>query len=219
MMIIKKSKYFVKFIFKMEKDNIQNLLINVGRKIVREKGTEALTVRKLSEASGCSVGAIYNQFSNMENFIVVQNYMTLDDLFKRLEKVKETENAYADMNALLQTFVDYVIENKNLWYLLYIFHLRHHRVYSLFYMKKIVTIVGLIHKTLQKIVPNMERPERIVSSQVLWHTLFAFSSFLRACSLTFQSYFVLNPPDIAFRLCASKFLRYLATCSFVIPAY
>ena len=162
----------------MEKDNIQNLLINVGRKIVREKGTEALTVRKLSEASGCSVGAIYNQFSNMENFIVVQNYMTLDDLFKRLEKVKETENAYADMNALLQTFVDYVIENKNLWYLLYIFHLRHHRVYSLFYMKKIVTIVGLIHKTLQKIVPNMERPERIVSSQVLWLTLFALSSFL-----------------------------------------
>ena len=55
----------------MEKDNIQNLLIETGRKIIREKGTEALTVRKLSEASGCSVGAIYNQFTNMDNFIVI----------------------------------------------------------------------------------------------------------------------------------------------------
>ena len=36
----------------MEKDNIQNLLLETGRKIVQEKGTEALTVRKLSEASG-----------------------------------------------------------------------------------------------------------------------------------------------------------------------
>ena len=42
----------------MEKDNIQNLLLETGRKIVQEKGTDALTVRKLSEASGCSVGAI-----------------------------------------------------------------------------------------------------------------------------------------------------------------
>ena len=57
----------------MEKDNIQKLLIDIGRQIVREKGTEALTARKLSEASGCSVGAIYNQFSNMDNFVVIQN--------------------------------------------------------------------------------------------------------------------------------------------------
>lgn len=163
----------------MEKDNIQNLLLETGRQIVREKGTDALTVRKLSEASGCSVGAIYNQFLNMDNFIVIQNYMTLDELSNRLEKVKKTEDAFVDMNNFLQAFVDYVIENKNLWYMLHSFHLRNNNhTFSYFYLRKVVKITGLINKLLIQLVPNMERPERILSSQILWLSLFALSSFL-----------------------------------------
>lgn len=163
----------------MEKDNIQNLLLETGRKIVQEKGTEALTVRKLSEASGCSVGAIYNQFSNMDNFVVIQNYMTLDALAGCLEKVKKTGDAFADMNAFLHEFVNFVIENKNLWFMLHSFHLRNNnRTFSYFYLRKVVKITGLINKLLIQLVPNMERPERILSSQILWLTLFALSSFL-----------------------------------------
>ena len=168
-----------KFITEMEKDNIQNLLLETGRKIVQEKGTEALTVRKLSEASGCSVGAIYNQFSNMDNFVVIQNYMTLDALASRLEKVSVTDDAFVDMNAFLYEFVNFVIENKNLWFMLHSFHLRNNnRTFSYFYLRKVVKITGLINKLLIRLVPNMERPERILSSQILWLTLFALSSFL-----------------------------------------
>lgn len=163
----------------MEKGNIQNQLIRIGRKLVKENGVEALTVRKLSEASGCSVGAIYNQFSNMDNFIVVQNYMTLDELSKYLDKIPESANPYIDMNRFLQVFVDYVSDNANLWYLLYSFHLRRNeRTYSYFYLRKVVKIVGNINKLLQRMLPQMERPERILSAQVLWLNLFALSSFL-----------------------------------------
>ena len=163
----------------MEKDNIQNLLLETGRKIVQEKGTEAMTVRKLSEASGCLVGAIYNQFSNMDNFVVIQNYMTLDALAGCLEKVQKTGDAFADMNAFLHEFINFVIENKNLWFMLHSFHLRNNnRTFSYFYLRKVVKITGLINKLLMQLVPNMERPERILSSQILWLTLFALSSFL-----------------------------------------
>ena len=177
MQIIYKTQ--IRFITEMEKDNIQNLLLETGRKIVQEKGTEALTVRKLSEASGCSVGAIYNQFSNMDNFVVIQNYMTLDALAGCLEKVQKTGDAFADMNAFLHEFVNFVIENKNLWFMLHSFHLRNNnRTFSYFYLRKVVKITGLINKLLIQLVPNMERPERILSSQILWLTLFALSSFL-----------------------------------------
>ena len=173
----------------MEKDNIQNLLLETGRKIVQEKGTEALTVRKLSEASGCSVGAIYNQFSNMDNFVVIQNYMTLDALAGCLEKVQKTGDAFADMNAFLHEFVNFVIENKNLWFMLHSFHLRNNnRTFSYFYLRKVVKITGLINKLLIQLVPNMERPERILSSQILWLTLFALSSFLTKDILSLQTH-------------------------------
>ena len=44
------------------KDNVRRLLLDTGRRLVTEKGAEYLTARKLSEASGCSIGTIYNQF-------------------------------------------------------------------------------------------------------------------------------------------------------------
>ena len=163
----------------MEKENIQDLLIDIGRKIVREKGTEALTVRKLSEASGCSVGAIYNQFSNMDNFVIIQNFMTLKVLSETLEKVPETGDPFVDANALLQNFVDFVLKNKNLWFLLFNFHLTHpKREYSFYYLRVVVKILSHIKKILLQTVPEMERPECLLSSQVLWLSLFALSSFL-----------------------------------------
>ncbi len=163
----------------MEKDDIQKVLIDIGRQMVREKGTDALTVRKLSEASGCSVGAIYNQFSNMDNFIVIQNFMTLEALYNRLKDVSLSGEAFADTNALVQAFVDFVLENKNLWYLLFNFHLTHaDKIYSVYYLRKVVDIVHLLNGVVLQSVPKMERPEQMLSSQVLWLCLFALSSFL-----------------------------------------
>ena len=163
----------------MEKDNIQNLLIDIGRQIVREKGTEALTVRKLSEASGCSVGAIYNQFSNMDNFVVVQNFITLEALAQIITNVPETDAPFIDLNNILQKFVDYVNSNQNLWYLLFNFHLTHGKhVYSYYYLRQVVGILQRIRRVLECAVPQMERPEQMLSSQILWLSLFALSSFL-----------------------------------------
>ncbi|MBR6356492.1 MAG: TetR/AcrR family transcriptional regulator [Alphaproteobacteria bacterium] len=163
----------------MEKDNIQSLLIDIGRQMVREKGTEALTVRKLSDASGCSVGAIYNQFANMDNFTVLQNKITLAELAAYMCKEPETDDPFVDLNNILQRFVDYVCANKNLWYMLFNFHLTHGRYdYSFGYRREVQKILRCIRRVLERAVPEMERPEQLLSSQILWLSLFALSSFL-----------------------------------------
>ncbi|MBR1398767.1 MAG: TetR/AcrR family transcriptional regulator [Alphaproteobacteria bacterium] len=163
----------------MEKDNIQDWLVKTGRKMVQDNGPEALTVRKLAEASGCSVGMIYNQFANMENFILIQNFLTLDDLEKNFRKIEKTGNPYQDINVFLQTFVDFVISNKNLWSMLHNFHLNNNsRTFSFFYLRKVVQIVGNVGEMVRRIVPDMEIPERLLSAQILWLTLFSLSSFL-----------------------------------------
>lgn len=167
----------------MEKDNIQNQLIQIGRKIVKEKGAAALTARKLAEASNCSVGAIYSQFANMDNYILVQNYLTLDELSQRLITANKTGNPFNDINNLLQLFVDFIFENNNLWYMLYNFHLNNTRRFSFYYLRKVASLIKMVNTYMEKIVPNMEAPERLVSTQVLWLTLFSMSPFLTNESL------------------------------------
>lgn len=162
----------------MEKDNIQNQLIQIGRKIVSQKSVSALTARKLAEAANCSVGAIYNQFGNMDNYVLVQNYLTLDELSKKFGTLQKNENPFVDMNKFLQTFVDFVLENNNLWFMLYNFHLNNTKRFSFYYLRKVASLVKIVNAYIEKIVPNMETPERLVSAQVLWLTLFSMSAFL-----------------------------------------
>ena len=73
----------------MQKNNnkaeVRKLLLETGRRLVNEYGAEFLTARKLSEASGCSVGTIYNQFGNMDNFVMEQNIITINELSDKLK--------------------------------------------------------------------------------------------------------------------------------------
>ena len=115
----------------------------------------------------------------MDNFIVLQNYKTLEILAQRLEKVKRTDNPYVDMEQMLKCFVDYVESNKNLWFVLYDFYLKHSdRMYSVFYLRQLVRIVVVLKSLIRDAVPDIETPEQILSAQVLGITMFSLSSLL-----------------------------------------
>ena len=83
----------------MTKDNIREYLIAKGRGLVTAQGAAFLTARKLAEASGCSVGTIYNQFANMDNFIMAENLQTLDELAACLRKLQPDSSAYKTLCA------------------------------------------------------------------------------------------------------------------------
>ena len=167
----------------MAKDNIQENLIQTGRQIVEEKGVEFLTARKLSEASGYSVGTIYNQFTNMDNFILIQNYLTLDALYNRLKEVKN-DFAYDRLNDYVSVFVKFVMENSNFWFMVYKFHLNQsERSFSVTYLRRISKMVMLIKEAFKDLYPALNNVKRHACVQVLWITLFALSSLLTTNSL------------------------------------
>lgn len=168
----------------MGKDNIQENLVSKGRALIQEKGAEFLTARKLSEASGYSVGTIYNQFGNMDNFILIQNYLTLDALYNRLAKLRASGTAYQRLNLYAQEFIDFVLENKNLWFLVHNFHLHNNsRRFSKIYLRRVVEITQLVENAFKSLFPDIPLPERILSLQVLWLSLFSLSAFLTTDTL------------------------------------
>ena len=96
------------------KAEIRAWLLQVGRKLAAEKGAAFLTARKLSEASGCSVGTIYNQFGNMDNFVLEQNVVTLDELGRVLDEVLPGSDFYRRLNRCDDAYMDSIVNHKNL---------------------------------------------------------------------------------------------------------
>lgn len=161
------------------KKDIYNTLVLEGRKLVVEKGPDYLTARKLSEASGYSVGTIYNQFFNMDNYVIVQNMLTLDDIYSKLHHVQKNGNSYDNLNSCIDAFIQFIYKNSNLWFLLYEFHLkkREERLPEE-YARKIISVMRVLFSDFSKINPRIHIKERKVLRKVLWLALFSMSPFL-----------------------------------------
>lgn len=161
------------------KDKIHETLIIKGRDLVRRKGAEFLTARKLSEATGYSVGTIYNQFANMDKFIMEQNMLTLDELYLVLKKLLPDTNPYKNLNRYIDAFVAFVLSQPNLWFLLYNFHIcSKYENFPPIYLRKLLCLTNLWRKEFNAVFAELSPAERKVSLQVLWLSMFSLSSFL-----------------------------------------
>lgn len=161
------------------KEEIRIDLIVKSRELLKTKGLEFLTARKLAEYSGYSVGTIYNQFKSMDTLVMWENCQTLDELFECLKTAEMSSDAYINLNRLLEKFVDFVMMNKNLWFTLYNFHFKAvQNDFEIFYLRRIIKIVRLLEHNLHKLFVNVSANERKVSSEVLFITIFALSSLL-----------------------------------------
>jgi AcrR family transcriptional regulator len=161
------------------KEEIRVDLIIKAREILKEKGIDFLTARKLSDYSGYSVGTIYNQFKSMDNLVMWENCLTLDELEGCLKTAEMTSDAYRNLNRLIDKFVDFVLDNKSLWFVLYNFHFKEVMdKYAVFYLRRILKIVQLLEGNLCKLFTKVSGKERKVSTEVLFITLFALSSLL-----------------------------------------
>ncbi len=160
-----------------KKENIRELLLQTAQSLVEEKGADYLTARKLSEASGCSVGTIYNQFSSMDELFSALNIATLADLQTAMKRVAVGRNAYKNLNAWLDSFVSFVLANPNRWFLLYNYHLRSGHL-SAKYRQQIICVTKLWQKSFDAVYAHLNIRKRRLARQVLWLSLFALSSFL-----------------------------------------
>ena len=162
-------------------DEVRKTLLRAGRRLVVEKGAEYLTARKLAEASNSSVGTIYNAFSTMENFIAAENLQTLSELYEALVTIIPEANPFNTINRYADVFSAFVVNNRNLWILLYREHLFNGaQPLPAPYRKIICRFEKLLDRQIAQMFGSLTRGERRVALQVLGVSLFALSGFLTA---------------------------------------
>lgn len=170
------------------REDIHRKLIDAGRQLVVDKGSEFLTARKLSEASGCSIGTIYNQFSSMDVFVAEQNEITLRELAEKLYVAKYKNDSYYNLNVMIEVFTEFVSNNRELWMLLYNFHLNK-KDYNLpmSYKRRLFKLFGLSTDNFGKLFPKLSRGCCKTMKNVLESGLFGLSALLAAGSVDVQS--------------------------------
>ncbi len=168
----------------MLKDNVYEKLIEAGKSLVQTKGADYLTARKLSAATGFSVGTIYNQFENMDAFLLELNINTLKELKQQLQNVVIGTDPYVNLNLYVDAFVNFVLKNKGLWFVLYNFHVTtNSKKLTKKYLRQMMEVVNFWKTSFNKAYEKMPQKEKKLSLQVLWLSIFSLSSYLTTQTL------------------------------------
>ncbi|MEM9733072.1 MAG: TetR/AcrR family transcriptional regulator [Pseudomonadota bacterium] len=95
-------------------------LVDAARARIAASGVHHLRARDLAQDVGCSVGAIYNVFDDLDALILQVSLGTLRDIDKTMaavgaQAVQNEDKPVETMIALANAYFQFVQENTNLW--------------------------------------------------------------------------------------------------------
>ena len=100
------------------KARLHDDLIAAAQARIESNGIRNLRARDLAADVGCSVGAIYNVFDDIDALILTAGFRTLKNIDAIMTKTMETavDQSPADrMIAMAHTYFDFVDQNTNAW--------------------------------------------------------------------------------------------------------
>lgn len=152
--------------------------MDAATKIARKEGLGSLTVRRIANQIGCSVGTIYNVFDNLDTLILHLNGRTFDALYEELTKVEAKGEPRAVVASLTETYLGFVRDNANLWNV--IFEHVWPAKYPLpdWYRAKIERLLKLLASILAPLFPEGHEDENYLAALVLWSGLHGINSLV-----------------------------------------
>ena len=131
------------------REQIKEMAIEAGKKIIVEEGFSKLGARKIARAIGYTVGTLYNVFDNYLDIVLHINAETLDDIKKHLEKsLVSGEEGVKAITTIGLSYVEYARENTNLWRALFDFQHPEDTDMPEWYVEKVNSVFSLPVKAL-----------------------------------------------------------------------
>ncbi len=133
-------------------------LIDAGETIMNRRGLSALTARAVATTVGCSVGAIYNVFEDIDGLIVAVNSRTLAKLDQKISSfVPGGECGLEPEDCLVGLAVAYcqfAVEHTHAWSALFEHGERISREIPDWHMDEHVHLIGHVVKSLRRLRPG-----------------------------------------------------------------
>lgn len=98
--------------------DLHDRLLTAAEQAIAEDGLSSIRARTLADAVGCSVGAIYGVFADLDTLILAVNGRTLDAISAALQQAGGDEAAERLVN-LANAYLDYAVANRPRWMALF----------------------------------------------------------------------------------------------------
>jgi AcrR family transcriptional regulator len=168
-------------------------LIEAAEATVSRDGLKALSARELSREVGCSLGAIYNVFEDIDALVVAVNSRTLAELDRTIAgfvpSVRDGTEPEECLVGLAQAYCRFAITHTNRWTALFEHGERINRNIPDWHLEEHVQLISHVVKSLERLYPDRKPAEQWQLAGLL------FSAVHGVVSLGLQGFFFAVPPD------------------------
>ncbi len=153
---------------------LRDTLIDIAERQIEEIGLAAIKARPLAQAAGCSVGAIYNAFGDLEDIIIAVNGRTFGKLGRHVAaalKDKTDHSATERLVAMSYAYLDYAAAHPNLWRALFELRMSTDMEVPDWYLNELGQLFSYIDGPVQECFPDMEPQDVSLMTRALFSSI------------------------------------------------
>ncbi|MEE9398022.1 MAG: TetR/AcrR family transcriptional regulator [Methylococcales bacterium] len=151
------------------RDEIKEMALVAGERIIEEEGYKALTARRVSSAIGYTVGSLYLVFSNLDDLRLQINARTLDQLLSCLDAVIKHSNSPEDcIKKLAREYYRFVQSNELRWLMIFEHKLPKGVETPSWYVNHIAKLFECIDKQFYSLDRTKAQTESEMAARALW---------------------------------------------------
>jgi AcrR family transcriptional regulator len=158
------------------REELGKLILTAARRIVCEKGIDALTARKIASEVGYTVGTIYQHFGNMDDLVHRMNGETLGMLFDHCSSLPAQESPGVRLLSLARAFVNFAEKHPKEWDAVISYRYGPDHVWSVDYDAMVNRLLGLLAEATGSLYCEELRDQQVLDIRLLWVSMFGIFS-------------------------------------------
>jgi len=157
-----------------KREALRAKLIEIARERIADQGADAIKARDLAASAGCSVGAIYTLFSDLNDLVMVVNLQTFQELGGFVVNAVAKSDAGEPLEQLIvmgHAYLDFASNNIGIWRTLFDVQETGASAIPDWYWDEIAKVLALIEYPLRQAVTDKSDEEIKVMTRILFSSV------------------------------------------------
>lgn len=153
------------------REELRNLAIAAGQKIISENGFATFSARKVAKEIGYTVGTIYNIFDSHDDLILHINAATLDDIGVYFTNHSDTDlDGKEAIKQLATCYLEFAKRHYNCWSALFEHSMEPNTILPNWYNEKLERLFVKVEKPLLPLVNNHKKRAQ-QAAKTIWASI------------------------------------------------
>lgn len=149
-------------------EELRQLILSSARTIIEKNGLPGLSAREIAKLIGYSPGTLYNIFENLDDVLLTLQINTLADVYEKMAGTPGGGTPEATLDALADTYLEFALENRHLWNLLFAHQLPDGVAAPAALHNHVNNGMKIIQSALAPMMPTSSDSETDAAARTLW---------------------------------------------------